>query len=207
MVCDTRDDARAAVRAMLGERQFGNAGDVVIIESFLTGEELSVLAVTNGRDVCIFPTAQDHKRLMEGDVGPNTGGTGAYAPAALATREVLARVEREVLRPALAELERRGASFRGVLYAGLMLHSDGTPNVVEFNCRLGDPETEVVLPLVAVGRRHRHRSDLCRGSGRQSGRSRTHSLRWQAVSARYRVAGTRSARRSMIDDRSACSYA
>lgn len=151
VVCATRDEARAAVRAMLGERQFGDAGDVVVVEAFLGGEELSVLAVTNGRAVRLLPTAQDHKRLLAGDQGPNTGGMGAYAPVALATPEVLARIEREVLLPALAELERRGAPFRGVLYAGLMLHPDGTPNVVEFNCRLGDPETEVILPLIASG--------------------------------------------------------
>ncbi|MEO5798957.1 MAG: phosphoribosylamine--glycine ligase [Gemmatimonadales bacterium] len=151
VVCATRAEARETVKAMLGDRQFGEAGDVVVIESFLVGEELSVLAVTNGRDVRILPPAQDHKRLGEGDHGPNTGGMGAYAPVAIATPEVLARIEREVLLPALAELGRRGAPFRGVLYAGLMLHPDGTPNVVEFNCRLGDPETEVVLPLVRSG--------------------------------------------------------
>lgn len=151
VVCETRAEARATVQAMLGDRQFGEASDVVVIESFLVGEELSVLAVTNGRDVRILPPAQDHKRLGEGDAGPNTGGMGAYAPVAITTPGLLERVEREVLQPALRELERRGAPFRGVLYAGLMLHPDGTPNVVEFNCRLGDPETEVVLPLVASG--------------------------------------------------------
>ena len=151
VVCATREEARSTVRAMLGARSFGDAGEVVVIEAFLIGEELSLLAVSNGRDVRILPAAQDHKRLLDGDRGPNTGGMGAYAPVALATPELLARVEREVLLPTLAELEHRGAPFRGVLYAGLMLHPDGTPNVVEFNCRLGDPETEVVLPLVASG--------------------------------------------------------
>jgi len=151
VVCATREEARRAVQSMLGSRHFGDAGDVVVIEAFLIGEELSVLAVTNGRDVRILPPAQDHKRLLDGDYGPNTGGMGAYAPVALATPELLARVERDVLLPTLAELRRRGAPFRGVLFAGLMVHPDGTPNVVEFNCRLGDPETEVVLPLVAQG--------------------------------------------------------
>ncbi|MES2123994.1 MAG: phosphoribosylamine--glycine ligase, partial [Gemmatimonadota bacterium] len=151
VVCATRDEARVAVHAMLGAHQFGTAGDVVVIEAFLEGEELSVLAVTNGHDVRLLPAAQDHKRLGEGDTGPNTGGMGAYAPVAIATPEVLARIERDVLLPALAELDRRGSPFRGVLYAGVMLHPDGTPNVVEFNCRLGDPETEVVLPLVSGG--------------------------------------------------------
>lgn len=151
VVCASRDEARSAVTAMLGSRTFGDAGDEVVIEAFLEGEELSVLAVTNGFEVRMLPAAQDHKRLLDGDHGPNTGGMGAYAPVAIATPAVLGRIEREVLLPALAELERRDAPFRGVLYAGIMLHPDGTPNVVEFNCRLGDPEAEVVLPLVQSG--------------------------------------------------------
>jgi phosphoribosylamine---glycine ligase len=151
VVCATRGDAADAVRAMLGEQQLGSAGDTVVIEAFLEGEELSLFAVTNGTDVVLLPAAQDHKRIGEGDTGPNTGGMGAYAPVAIATPEVLARAEREVIRPTLAELARGGAPYRGVLYAGLMLHPDGTPNVVEFNCRFGDPETQVVLPLVASG--------------------------------------------------------
>lgn len=151
VVCTTRDEARDALRAMMGAHSLGHAGDVVVIEAFLEGEELSVLAITNGRDVRLLPAAQDHKRIGEGDVGPNTGGMGAYTPVAIATPEVLARITTEVLLPTLRELERRGAPFRGVLYAGIMLHPDGTPNVVEFNCRLGDPETEAVLPLVRSG--------------------------------------------------------
>ncbi len=151
IVCATRAEAADAIRAMLGDRQFGDAGRTVVIEAFLEGEELSVFAVTNGRDVRLLPAAQDHKRIGEGDTGPNTGGMGAYAPVAIATAGLLARVEREVLLPTLRELERRGAPYRGVLYAGLMVHPDGTPNVVEFNCRFGDPETQVVLPLVAGG--------------------------------------------------------
>lgn len=151
VVCTTRDDARDAVTSMLGDRVFGDAGAVVVIEEFLEGEELSVFAVTNGGDVRLLPSAQDHKRIGEGDTGPNTGGMGAYAPVAIATPELLARVEREVIVPTLRELERRGAPYRGVLYAGLMVAADGTPNVIEFNCRFGDPEAEVILPLVARG--------------------------------------------------------
>ena len=151
IVCLTRDEARHAARAMLSERTFGDAGSVVIVEEFLEGEELSVLAVTNGREVRLLPAAQDHKRLLHGDQGPNTGGMGAYAPVSIATPAVLRRVTDSVLLPTLRELERRGAPYRGVLYAGLMLHPDGTPNVVEFNCRLGDPETQVVVPLIASG--------------------------------------------------------
>ncbi len=151
IVCATRAEAARAVRAMLGDGVFGEAGSVVVIEDFLEGEELSVLAVTNGREVRLLPAAQDHKRLLEGDAGPNTGGMGAYSPVSIATPELLARVEREVLLPTLAELERIGAPFRGVLYAGLMISPSGVPNVIEFNCRLGDPETEAVLPLVDRG--------------------------------------------------------
>ncbi len=151
VVCATRAEAEQVVTAMLGDRQFGSAGDVVLIERFLEGEELSVMAVTNGTDVCLLPAAQDHKRLLTGDRGPNTGGMGAYAPVAFATPAVLARVKQEVLLPTLAELARRGAPFRGVLYAGLMIAPDGTPAVIEFNCRFGDPETQVILPLVAHG--------------------------------------------------------
>ena len=151
VVCTTRAEAREIAREMIGDRRFGSAGDVIVIESFLIGEELSVMAVTNGREVRLLPAAQDHKRLSEGDRGPNTGGMGAYAPVKIATPALLARIEREVLLPTLQELDRRDATFRGVLYAGLMIHPDGTPNVVEFNCRLGDPEAEVILPLVKSG--------------------------------------------------------
>jgi phosphoribosylamine---glycine ligase len=151
IVCDTRAEAAAAVRSMLGEGQFGEAGRVVVIEAFLVGEETSLLALTNGRDIELLPASQDHKRLLEGDRGPNTGGMGAYGPVSIATPRLLERARREVIEPCLAELARRGAPFSGVLYAGLMVSPDGTPWVVEFNCRLGDPETQVVLPLVRGG--------------------------------------------------------
>jgi phosphoribosylamine--glycine ligase len=151
IVCATRADAADAVRAMLGEGRFGDAGRVVVIEAFLEGEEISVLALTNGAEVELFPAAQDHKRLLEGDRGPNTGGMGAYSPVALATSELLDRAEREVCLPVLEELRRRGTPFSGVLYAGLMVDPAGALAVVEFNCRLGDPEAQVVLPLVEAG--------------------------------------------------------
>jgi phosphoribosylamine--glycine ligase len=151
VVCQTRREAAQAVRAMLGDRALGDAGATVVIESFLEGEEISVLAVTDGNDVELLPVSQDHKRLLEGDIGPNTGGMGAYSPVAIATPAVLARARKEVLLPALEEMRRRRTPYTGVLYAGLMVGSDGTPWVVEFNCRLGDPETQVVLPLVAGG--------------------------------------------------------
>lgn len=151
IVCTTRIEAAAAVRSMLGTGDFGEAGQTVVVEDFLEGEELSVLAITNGRDVTLLPSAQDHKRLLEGDLGPNTGGMGAYSPVAIATPDLLARVEQEILLPTLEELDRLGAPFRGVLYAGLMIRPDGSPSVIEFNCRLGDPETQAVLPLVQSG--------------------------------------------------------
>ena len=151
VVCLTRGEAAAAVRSMLGERVFGDAGATVVIEAFLEGEEVSVLAVTDGRDVELLPVSQDHKRLLEGDAGPNTGGMGAYSPVAVATPALLARARGEVLLPALEEMRRRDTPYTGVLYAGLMVDRDGTPWVVEFNCRLGDPETQVVLPLVEGG--------------------------------------------------------
>lgn len=151
VVCATRAEAAAATRSMLGERVFGAAGATVVIEDYLVGEEISVLAVTDGNDVELLPVSQDHKRLLEGDAGPNTGGMGAYSPVAVATPAVLERARGEVLAPALAELRRRGAPFTGVLYAGLMVDAAGTPWVVEFNCRLGDPEAQVVLPLLAGG--------------------------------------------------------
>ena len=151
VVCLTRSEAASAVRSMLGERVFGEAGATVVIESFLQGEEISVLAVTDGRDVELLPVSQDHKRLLEGDAGPNTGGMGAYSPVAVATPAVMARAREEVLLPALEEMRRRNTPYSGVLYAGLMVAREGTPWVVEFNCRLGDPETQVVLPLVDGG--------------------------------------------------------
>jgi phosphoribosylamine--glycine ligase len=151
IVCATRAEAAGAVRAMLGDGRFGDAGSTVVIEAFLEGEELSVLGLSNGEDVTLLPASQDHKRLGEGDTGPNTGGMGAYAPVTPATRALLERVQREVMLPTLAELDRRGARFAGCLYAGIMVNPAGAPFVVEFNCRFGDPETQVVLPLLRGG--------------------------------------------------------
>ncbi len=151
VVCETRAEATATLRAMLGDGVFGDAGRTVVIESFLRGEEVSVLAITDGTDIEILPVSQDHKRLLEADAGPNTGGMGAYSPVTVATPELLERARREVLLPALAEMRRRGTPFTGVLYAGLMVDEEETPWVVEFNCRLGDPETQVVLPLISGG--------------------------------------------------------
>ena len=155
IVCATRADARRAARAMLADGAFGDAGREVVIEDYLEGEELSVLALTDGERILLLPAAQDHKRLGEGDTGPNTGGMGAYCPVSIATPALLERVRREVLEPALAELARRGSGpYRGVLYAGLMLAPDGAPYVLEFNCRFGDPETQALLPVLPGVTRH-----------------------------------------------------
>jgi phosphoribosylamine--glycine ligase len=151
VVCGTRAEAIGVIRAMLGEGRFGEAGRTIVIEEFLEGEEISVLAITDGREVELLPVSQDHKRLGEGDTGPNTGGMGAYSPVSIASPGLLERVRREVLAPALEEMDRRSTPYTGVLYAGLMIGPNGEPSVVEFNCRLGDPEAQVVLPLVSEG--------------------------------------------------------
>ena len=151
VVCATRREAAAVARDMLESGILGEAGREIVVETFLEGEELSVLALTDGERILILPGAQDHKRLGEGDTGPNTGGMGAYCPVSLATPALLERVRREVLVPTLAELARRGCRYSGVLYAGLMIGADGTPWVLEFNCRFGDPETQVLLPVLPPG--------------------------------------------------------
>ena len=151
VVCADRATALASARAMLSEGKMGEAGREIVIERFLEGEELSVLALTDGERVALLPPAQDHKRLGEGDTGPNTGGMGAYAPVGLTTPALLDRVRREVLEPTLGEMARRGTPYQGVLYAGLMVAPDGTPAVVEFNCRFGDPEAQVILPILPQG--------------------------------------------------------
>ncbi len=154
MVCSTRGEAAAATRAMMAEGRFGDAGREVVIEDFLDGEELSVLALTDGEQVVTLPPAQDHKRLSEGDAGPNTGGMGAYCPVGLSTRALLGRVRREVLIPTLRAMSRAGTPYTGLLYAGLMIRPDGTPAVIEFNCRFGDPETQAVVPVLPRGLTH-----------------------------------------------------
>ena len=128
--------------------QFGDAGETVLIEEFMIGQEVSVLAVTDGKTIRPLIPAQDHKRLGDGDTGPNTGGMGAYAPAPIASPELMAKVQTQILEPAIASLRARGIDYCGCLYAGLMITPEGEPKVVEFNCRLGDPETQAVLPLL-----------------------------------------------------------
>lgn len=147
VVCETEDEALAAARAMLADLAFGEAGREVVVEERMTGEELSVFGVSDGHDVVTLLGSQDHKRIGEGDTGPNTGGMGAYAPVGLSSPSLERRIRDEVFLPTLAALAEDGAPFQGLLYAGLMLTPDG-PRVVEFNCRFGDPETQAVLPLL-----------------------------------------------------------
>ncbi len=144
---ETRSEAAAVLHAMLVERQFGEASAQVLVEERLSGPELSVLAFCDGNTVRVMPAAQDHKRLLDGGYGPNTGGMGAFAPSPLATPELLARVSAEILVPTVQGLAAEGTPYVGVLYAGLMLTPDG-PKVLEFNGRFGDPETQVILPLL-----------------------------------------------------------
>ena len=143
----TREEAGHAVQEALVDRAFGDAGRRILVEEFLDGEEVSVLALTDGDHVVLLASAQDHKRAYDQDKGPNTGGMGAYSPAPILKPELLPSLEREVFGRTLAELKRRGISYKGVLYAGLMMTKAG-PKVLEFNARFGDPETQVILPRI-----------------------------------------------------------
>ena len=147
IVAQSTVEAERAIDAMLSDRVFGAAGREILIEEFMEGEELSLFAITDGQEALPLLAAQDHKRLHEGDFGPNTGGMGAYAPTSLATPELVARGMSEIIRPTLAAMREAGSPFTGLLYAGLMVTSDG-PKVVEFNCRFGDPETQALMPLM-----------------------------------------------------------
>ncbi len=147
LVTSSREEAEAFSRDCLEGARFGASGRVVLIEQFLDGEELSLMAVCDGRDFTILPGARDYKRALDGNAGPNTGGMGAYAPAAAADAALMEEVATRVVRPVLDTMTRRGAPFGGTLYAGLMLTATG-PKVLEFNVRFGDPETQVVMPLL-----------------------------------------------------------
>ncbi|HWR01945.1 MAG TPA: phosphoribosylamine--glycine ligase [Chlorobaculum sp.] len=142
-----REEALQAIHEFFESRIFGDAADEVVIEEFLVGQEASVFALTDGKEYRLFLPAQDHKRIGEGDTGKNTGGMGAYAPAPLVTPEVMKKVEERVIRPTLDGMAAEGYPYTGFLYVGLMIDG-GEPSVVEYNARLGDPETEVVLPLL-----------------------------------------------------------
>jgi phosphoribosylamine--glycine ligase len=149
VVCETIAEADAAIDMMLVRGGMGDAGREILVEEFMDGEELSLFGLTDGERVLPLLPAQDHKRLLDHDRGPNTGGMGAYAPVSAATPQIVDQAMRRIMVPTLAELRRRGTPFTGLLYAGLMLTHDG-PKVVEFNCRFGDPEAQAILPLVEL---------------------------------------------------------
>jgi phosphoribosylamine--glycine ligase len=147
LICESYDAAVIALRDMLQKKSFGQAGEKVVIEEYLEGEEASVFALTDGDRYALLASAQDHKRILDGDRGKNTGGMGAYAPAPVVTADMMKRIEDEIVVPTLRGMKERGTPYRGCLYVGLMITADG-PKVIEYNCRLGDPETQVVLPLI-----------------------------------------------------------
>ncbi|EGV33936.1 Phosphoribosylamine--glycine ligase [Thiorhodococcus drewsii AZ1] len=145
ILADDLATAEAAVRDMLDAGRFGTAGARVVIEEFLTGEEASFIAMVDGGNILPLASSQDHKARDDGDQGPNTGGMGAYSPAPIVTPEIHARIMREVMEPTIAGLASEGIRYLGFLYAGIMIDGDGTPKVLEFNCRMGDPETQPLL--------------------------------------------------------------
>lgn len=145
VVAETLAEALTAVELLFAQNY-----DKLLIEEYLTGQELSVIALTDGKTIRPLLPVQDHKRIGDGDTGANTGGMGAYAPAPLATPALMTRIQHEILEPTLAALKQKGIDYRGVLYAGLMITPDGEPKVLEFNCRFGDPETQAILPLLAT---------------------------------------------------------
>lgn len=148
VVCATVDEALETLRFMLREQGFGAAGAEVVVEEYMEGEEASLFALCDGEDYALLAPAQDHKRVGEGDTGPNTGGMGAYAPVPVVTDELLAVARDRIVAPTLQGMAEEGYPYRGVLYCGLMLTAEG-PRVIEYNCRFGDPEAQVVLPLLA----------------------------------------------------------
>ena len=160
VVAETAEQAEAAIDDMLVANKFGAAGAEVLVEEFLHGEECSILALVDGERAVLLPSSQDHKRVFDGDKGPNTGGMGAYSPAPVVTADKLPAIKEKIILPVLRELKKRGITYRGILYAGLMVNdensnphgplakSGSSVNVVEFNARFGDPETEAVLPRI-----------------------------------------------------------
>ncbi|HKC81965.1 MAG TPA: phosphoribosylamine--glycine ligase [Gemmatimonadaceae bacterium] len=147
IVAQSTAEAERAIDAMIGDRVFGAAGREILVEEFMDGEELSLFAITDGNQALPLLAVQDHKRLLDGDFGPNTGGMGAYAPTSIATPELVSRCMSEIIGPTLAAMREAASMFKGLLYAGLMITPEG-PKVVEFNCRFGDPETQTLMPLM-----------------------------------------------------------
>jgi phosphoribosylamine--glycine ligase len=147
VIAEDRSTAESVVRAMMVDRRFGDAGDRIVLEEFLVGQEASYFVLSDGTNFVQFGSAQDHKRIFDDDLGPNTGGMGAFAPSPLITPDTSRRVSEEIVAPVLAGMEQEGYPYRGFLYVGLMLTADG-PKVIEFNVRFGDPEAQVVLPML-----------------------------------------------------------
>ncbi len=145
IVAETVEDAEAAIRDMLAGNAFGEAGSRVVIEEFLDGEEASFIVMVDGKNILPFATSQDHKRAADGDKGPNTGGMGAYSPAPVVTPDIHQRIMDEVITPTVEGMAAEGHPYKGFLYAGLMIMADGTPKVIEYNCRFGDPETQPIM--------------------------------------------------------------
>ena len=148
VLCATAAEAEAALSLMMHDRAFGESGATVVIEEFLEGQEASLMAFTDGTTIVPMIPVQDHKRVGDGDSGPNTGGMGCYAPVPLVTPELYARAVQEILIPAVETIRETGIPYKGVLYAGIMIGPDGSLKTLEFNCRFGDPETQAVLPLL-----------------------------------------------------------
>ena len=146
IICNNDDEARAAVNRIMMKKEFGEAGKRIIIEEFLTGQEISIMTVFDGKDYRLFIPSQDHKRAYDGDNGPNTGGMGAYAPLPVYTEELRRKVQKEIIEPTFNGIKRENIKGAGILYFGIINSVDG-PKVLEYNCRFGDPETQVVLPL------------------------------------------------------------
>ena len=145
VVAMTAEEAHGAIDMMLADNRLGDAGARVVIEEFLAGEEASFIVVCDGKNVVALATSQDHKRLLDGDAGPNTGGMGAYSPAPVVTPTLHARALREIILPTIRGMEKDGIPYTGFLYAGLMIDADGNPKTLEFNCRMGDPETQPIM--------------------------------------------------------------
>ncbi len=145
VVAMDKDEAFAAIDMMLSDNKLGDAGARVVVEEFLAGEEASFIVMVDGKNVLAMATSQDHKRLLDGDNGPNTGGMGAYSPAPVVTPQLHARVLREVIQPVVRGMEKEGITYTGFLYAGLMIDAEGNAKVLEFNCRMGDPETQPIM--------------------------------------------------------------
>ena len=147
LVCNTLDEALHALEDIMTAKLYGKAGSKVVIEDFMRGEEASIFALTDGKNWVTLLPSQDHKAINEGDTGPNTGGMGAYAPAPIINEEMLAEIATRIIEPTITGMRKRGRIYRGVLYCGIMITADG-PKVVEFNSRFGDPEAQVILPLL-----------------------------------------------------------